>query len=520
MSVVMGGLLFVYGVALAVLAHNVNRVMKKSLLLQSALVESEERLRTIFDNVPAAIFLKDAEGRYKFINARYAEWFEIDPATVDGRTVHDMFPAERADRYRAGDNRILKTLSTVSEEVEIPLPSGETRTFALTKFPIMNGRELTDIGGVMIDITERRTAEIAMREKTGILEATMKTIPDGLQVLDRDMNLVAWNDQLFTVLDLDKKKILEADDPGKAFRYASADRGAYGSGDRNELVASRENITRMRDGVQFERELDNGSWIECRGLPIEEDEGWVAVFRDVSERRKLERMKNEFVTTVSHELRTPLTSIYGSLGLVRDSTIGNLPGEAQHLIEIAHKNCARLVDLVNDILDVGKIEAGKLEYSMAPVSIRELIDDAMEANEAYGAQFGVTFEVSGDIPNLTVTADYRKLLQVMANLLSNASKHSPDGSRVAISVTQKASAAIVAVRDRGNGIPEEYHDVIFDKFSKIASPDSQSVRGTGLGLSICRSIIDHHDGEIYFVSLSANLTETPAPLGITVGRWR
>ena len=206
MSVVMGGLLFVYGVALAVLAHNVNRVMKKSLLLQSALVESEERLCTIFDNVPAAIFLKDAEGRYKFINARYAEWFEIDPATVDGRTVHDMFPAERADRYRAGDNRILKTLSTVSEEVEIPLPSGETRTFALTKFPIMNGRELTDIGGVMIDITERRTAEIAMREKTGILEATMKTIPDGLQVLDRDMNLVAWNDQLFTVLDLDKKK--------------------------------------------------------------------------------------------------------------------------------------------------------------------------------------------------------------------------------------------------------------------------------------------------------------------------
>ena len=124
----------------------------------------------------------------------------------------------------------------------------------------------------------------------------------------------------------------------------------------------------------------------------------------------------------------------------------------------------------------------------------------MEANEAYGAQFGVTFEVSGDIPNLTVTADYRKLLQVMANLLSNASKHSPDGSRVAISVTQNASAAIVAVRDRGNGIPEEYHDVIFDKFSKIASPDSQSVRGTGLGLSICRSIIDHHDGEIYFVS--------------------
>ena len=467
---------------------------------EAALKESGERVRAILDNVPVSFFLKDADGRYKFINSRYADWFGIDPDAVDGRTVHDMFPADRADRYRAVDRRIRETLSTVTEEVEIPLPSGDTRTFAMTKFPILNDRELTDIGGVMIDITERRAAENAVREKAGVLEATMKTIPDGLQVLDRDLDLVAWNEELFTVFDLDKKEILEADDPGKALRYALADNGAYGPGDREELVASREDITRLREGVQFERELENGKWIECCGLPIEEDGGWVAVFRDVSERRKLERRKNEFVTTVSHELRTPLTSIYGSLGLVQNDAIGGLPENAQHLVEIAHKNCARLVDLVNDILDVGKIEAGKLEYSMAPVSIRELVDDALEANEAYGVQFGVTFEISGDIPDLTITADYRKLLQVMTNLLSNASKHSPDGGRVAISVKRNASIATFAVRDWGNGIPEEYHDVIFDKFSKIDYADSQTVHGTGLGLSICKSIIDRHDGEIRFVS--------------------
>ena len=269
-----------------------------------------------------------------------------------------MFPAERAERYHAGDHRIAETHSAVTEEVEIRLPSGDTRAFVLTKFPILKNGNLTEIGGVMIDITKRKTAENALREKSAILEATMKTIPDGLQVLDRDLNLVAWNDQLFAILGFNKKEILESDNPGRAFRYALADCGAYGEGNRDELVALREKFVRTRADVYFEREFVDGRWIECRGLPINVDEGWVAVFRDVSQRRKLEKMKNEFVTTVSHELRTPLTSIYGSLGLVRGGAAGDLPEKFQQFINIAHKNCARLVDLVNDILDVEKMEGG------------------------------------------------------------------------------------------------------------------------------------------------------------------
>ena len=126
---------------------------------EALLRKSEEWLRTIFDNVPVAVFLKDTEGRYKFINSRYGDWFEIDPATVEGRTVHEMFPAERAQRYDAGDRRIVETLSVGTDEIDIPLPSGETRTFALTKFPILNDGILTDIGGVMIDITEGKKVE-------------------------------------------------------------------------------------------------------------------------------------------------------------------------------------------------------------------------------------------------------------------------------------------------------------------------------------------------------------------------
>ena len=326
-----------------------------------------------------------------FINSRYADWFGIDRGTVEGKSVHDMFPAERAERYHAGDHRVAKTHSAVTEEVEIPLPSGDTRAFVLTKFPILKNGNLTEIGGVMIDITERKTAENALREKSAILEATMKTIPDGLQVLDRDLNLVAWNDQLFAILGFNKKEILESDNPGRAFRYALADGGAYGEGNRDELVALREKFVRTRADVYFEREFVDGRWIECRGLPINVDEGWVAVFRDVSQRRKLEKMKNEFVTTVSHELRTPLTSIYGSLGLVRGGAAGDLPEKFQQFINIAHKNCARLVDLVNDVLDVEKNGSGETRVHHGPGT------DSRTYRRHHGSQRGLCGAVCRDL---------------------------------------------------------------------------------------------------------------------------
>ena len=137
---------------------------------------------------------------------------------------------------------------------------------------------------------------------------------------------------------------------------------------------------------------------------------------------------------------------------------------------------------------------------MALVPIRELIDDTMEANAAYAAQFVVTFKVPQTIPDLAVSADYQRLVQVMANLLSNASKYSADGGHVAISVEQTDGIATIAVRDWSSGIPEECHDVIFEKFPKLSSPANLTVSGTGLGLNICQSIINRHDGEIGFVS--------------------
>jgi len=248
-----------------------------------------------------------------------------------------------------------------------------------------------------------------------------------------------------------------------------------------------------------EVQLADGRWIAIRERPVAGG-GMVSIRTDITKRKELENVKNELVATVSHELRTPLTSIFGSLSLIRNGAAGDMPREAQQLIEIAHNNCQRLVSLVNNILDMEKIEAGKYDYTLAPVSIAELIQDAVVSNAPYGTLFDVLFEVSGDVPDLTVNGDYQRLLHVLTNLLSNAAKHSHKGGRVAVFASQSDGFAKVSVRDWGTGIPDEFRDKLFEKFSMADSSGSETVLGTGLGLSICQAIIDRHEGRIDFTS--------------------
>ena len=144
--------------------------------------ESEQRLRAIFDNVPAALFLKDADGRYKLVNQRYADWFGVDLESVAGKTAHELFPKERADAYADGDRTVAQYRSVAVDEVEIPLPSGETKTFIMTKFPVMDGERVTDIGAVMTDITDRKEAESALRESERQYRGLAELSPDAVIV--------------------------------------------------------------------------------------------------------------------------------------------------------------------------------------------------------------------------------------------------------------------------------------------------------------------------------------------------
>ena len=227
---------------------------------------------------------------------------------------------------------------------------------------------------------------------------------------------------------------------------------------------------------------------------------YLAVIRDISERREMEQMKTEFVATVSHELRTPLTSIAGSLGLINGGAAGELPPKVARLVGIAHSNAARLVRLINDILDIEKIEAGRMQFDIRPLPLDILLQNAVHQSAGLAGQLDVTIELIAPPSNAAVLGDEDRLMQVFANLLSNALKFSPTGGVVTVEVRPLDRRYRIGIADRGSGIPEDFRDRIFGKFAQADSSDTRQKGGTGLGLSIVREIVQRLGGSVSFES--------------------
>jgi signal transduction histidine kinase len=224
----------------------------------------------------------------------------------------------------------------------------------------------------------------------------------------------------------------------------------------------------------------------------------IAQGRDVTAQLEAERMKKEFTSTLSHELRTPLTSIIGSLQLINSGVMGELHQDIAELTVVAERNGQRLLDLINDILDIEKVESGKLTLVPEVMPLDELVREAIVLNKAFAERFKVRFESHGDVPHRKVHADRKRLLQVMTNLLSNAAKFSPEGGVVEISTEDAGPNVRVAVHDRGSGIPEAFRGRIFGRFTQADSTATRQKGGTGLGLAICKRLIELMHGRIGF----------------------
>ncbi len=260
-------------------------------------------------------------------------------------------------------------------------------------------------------------------------------------------------------------------------------------------VAAFETWHRHKDGRKIPVEI-----ILQYLAPLGEEPRFINIVRDISERYRADKIKNEFVSTVSHELRTPLTSIRGSLGLVAKGITGPLPKQAEEFVEIALSNCERLVRLINDILDIEKISSGTTELKYRLVSLVGAINKAVESNEPFVRSEGATlsFAFTEDMQGIEVLVDEDRLIQVLANLISNAAKASPVGMPVELSITLTDSRVRVKVRDRGPGIPDVFKGRLFDRFAQLDSSDSRGKGGTGLGLSISKTLIESMSGDIGF----------------------
>ena len=267
-----------------------------------------------------------------------------------------------------------------------------------------------------------------------------------------------------------------------------------------ELLAKRESMAGLkirnprRDGIDLICEWTVTPLVNFRHEVI----AVIAQGRDVTAQLEAERMKQEFTSTLSHELRTPLTSIIGSLQLINSGVMGDVDKEVAELTTVAERNGQRLLDLINDLLDIEKIESGKLTLAPELIALDDLVREAMVLNKAFAERFSVRFEARGERPGRLVLADRKRLQQVMTNLLSNAAKFSPEGGVVEISTEDAGANVRVAVHDRGPGIPEAFRGRIFGRFTQADSTATRQKGGSGLGLAICKRLIELMQGRIGF----------------------
>ena len=219
---------------------------------------------------------------------------------------------------------------------------------------------------------------------------------------------------------------------------------------------------------------------------------------DLTEHKRIEQMKNDFVSTVSHELRTPLTSISGALGLINGGALGEVPPAMQQMLDIAHRNSQRLGHLINDLLDMEKIAAGKMSFDMHEHSLRQLLEEALASNQAFAAQLGVNC-VLREAVDVQVWVDASRLQQVLGNFLSNAIKYTPEGGEVSLHCSvPDATHVRISVTDQGPGIAAEFRARVFEKFAQADASDSRQKGGTGLGLAITKEFIERMGGKVGF----------------------
>ncbi|MBL8269442.1 ATP-binding protein [Steroidobacter sp.] len=334
-------------------------------------------------------------------------------------------------------------------------------------------------------------SERLYRDQATRLATLFDSVEDAIVVINAGGNIEAWNRGAQHLFGYTAEDIV-----GKDARLLLPEPHAS--------VLSRYIVTgeRLQSG-RIEMEARHGSGrivpieVSVREMIINDQRLHVAVMHDISVRREVERMKSEFVSTISHELRTPLTSIAGSLTLISGGAAGEAPPKIARLVGIARQNSERLIRLINDILDLEKAEAGKLDFALNVRSLRSEVAAVAEFNRGFAQGLGVAIELDdGDDADVLIDSD--RLTQVLTNLISNAAKFSPPGGVVRIRINRETLGVRVTVTDNGPGIPAEFCERIFQKFAQADASDSRAKGGTGLGLSIAKTITEKMGGRIGF----------------------
>ncbi len=355
------------------------------------------------------------------------------------------------------------------------------------------------------DITERFEAEMRLREREEYLSTLLDNVIDAIVTIDETGLIETFNPAAERLFGYTKAGAV-----GQSFKMLMPER--YREQYDDLLIAYRESgvPVLLTKGMELLAKRSNSDLftmeLAVSQIMLQGQRRFIAVIRDITERKRIEQMKNEFVSTVSHELRTPLTSIAGALGLINGGALGEVPVSMGEMLRIAQSNSQRLADLINDLLDMDKLVAGKMTFDLQALPLWPLLEAAKEQNQPYATQYSVALELKLPQLDVRVRVDRQRFAQIMSNLLSNAAKFSLPGANVEISADSAETRVRISVRDFGVGIPDAFRSRIFGKFSQADATDTRQKGGTGLGLAITRELIERMGGQIGFESVEGQGT--------------
>lgn len=355
-------------------------------------------------------------------------------------------------------------------------------------------------------LDEQKRTQDALRISENRFEAILSIADDAIISIDINQQITLFNqgaekifgysagEVLGQKLDLLLPTRFAQEHRNHVYKFGKSSAHARRMGERQEIFGCR------KDGSEFPAEASISK------LDLGQESVYTVILRDITERKQVEKMKDEFVSVVSHELRTPLTSIHGSLGMLTSGLLSSTSEQGKRLLQIATDSTERLVRLINDILDIERIESGKVKMERENCDLRDLINSAINIMQPLADKAGVSLSIhnsnsSSNISSIQLWADPDRIIQTLTNLFSNAIKFSEPGSTVYLMTELQKDQVLVTVQDTGRGIPEDKLESIFERFQQVDSSDSRNHDGTGLGLAICKSIVQQHGGKIWVKSI-------------------
>ena len=438
-------------------------------------------------NTHAIVCETDPDGTLTRVNDNFVAAFGYERSDLIGKSINMIYKSGGKDQVFRAIGETLSSGQVWSGENREITADGTTVSMQCTIVPMLdaNGRHVKSVA-IRTDITE------SQRDKSArFLNDLLDHLQDEVYIFDietlgmRYANLKAMSRCGWTDADLQTKRIVDANRNFKEDFFRAHVAPLF---------------TGEKDVVNIEFTLKNVSFeISTRRYTGEcGQELFVSILRDTTERKKLELAKLETVSIVSHELRTPLTSIKGALRLLNSGALGPVSEKAKQVLDIADRNSERLLLVVNDILDLEKIRAGKMEFDLVPSDLLTLAIDAVELNKGYGDEHGVKFEFHSEVLQARANMSTDRMMQVMSNLMSNAAKFSPPGATVSVNIHRHMDCWRIGVTDEGPGIPESARASVFESFKQLDNVDDDKRKGTGLGLTISQKIIQAHGGSIDF----------------------